>query len=207
MNPKGSDGFRGTPHHPGARRDQRRKPGRPVSSCAATRLRIPPAPVGKRRLRQPERGESDRARWIASAGLWHPRHRPECSYRGKTWPKNRTRLSALVELAPAPGAGRCVHAEALKRTLQISQITGIPVGGLVSLRQLSEIVSDKTGQRGIPFGCKTANFSNDFVLEGESYVHFHMLRGSLITCQGPFVCPSLQICEDGDSCINSHCSG
>jgi len=143
----------------------------------------------------------------ASAGLWHPTHRPECSYRGKTRPKNQTRLSALVEFAPAPGAGRCVHAEALKRTLQISQITGIPVGGLVSLRQLSEIVSDKTGQRGIPFGCKTANFSNDFVLEGESYVHFHMLRGSLITCQGPFVCPSLQICEDGDSCINSHCSG
>src|ERR1035438_10756044 len=93
------------------------------------------------------------------------------------------RLSALVERAPAPGAGRCVHAEALKRTLQIGQITGLPVGGLVSLCQLGEIVSDKTGQRGIPFGCKTANFSNDFVLEGESYVHPHMLRDSLITCQ------------------------
>jgi hypothetical protein len=105
--------------------------------------------------------------------------------------ENQTGLSALVEFAPAPGAGRCVHAETLKRTLQIGQITGIPVGGLVSVCQLGEIVSDKTGQRGIPFGCKTANFSNDFVLKGESYVHPHMLRDPLITFQAA---PWLLVC-------------
>ncbi len=97
--------------------------------------------------------------------------------------ENRTRSAALVELAPAPGAGRCVHAEALKRTLQMSQITDIPVDGLVGLCQPGEIVADETGQRGIPFGSETANFSNDFVLKGEGHVHAHMLRDSLITCQ------------------------
>ena len=51
--------------------------------------------------------------------------------------------------------------------------------------QLGEIVPDKAGQRGIPFGGETTNFSNDFVLEGDSNVHAHILRGFLITRQAP----------------------
>lgn len=108
--------------------------------------------------------------------------------------ENQTRLSAIVELATAPCAGRRIHAEALKRTLQTSEITDVPVGGLVSLCQLGEIVPDKTGQSGISFGCETANFSNDFVVESESYIHTHMLRDSLITCQSGLRLPVCLSC-------------